>query len=101
VAHEYDTAARDLERVGMTLAQQPTEAGVGWRLTLPRGEPVEAWEPGTAGLVPPPEIARLIRSVTAGRDLLPNPPPRELPADYGRFEELIRRLFSAPPPRPR
>jgi hypothetical protein len=33
VAHEYDTPKRDLERAGMTLARQPSEAGVDWRLT--------------------------------------------------------------------
>jgi hypothetical protein len=100
MAHEYDTAERDLERVGMTLARQPTEAGVEWRLTLPQGGLVEAWEPGTAGLIPPPEIACLIESALAGRGLVPNPPPRELSAEYGRFEELTRRLVSAPrPPR--
>lgn len=92
MAHEYDTAERDLERVGMTLARQPTEAGVQWRLTLPHGELVEAWEPGTAGLVPPPDIACLIESAVAGRDLVPNPPPRELPAEFVRFEELTRLL---------
>jgi hypothetical protein len=101
VTHEYDTPERDLERAGMALTRHSSEAGIDWRLTLPHGEQVEAWEPGTSGLVPPPEIARLIRSVTAGQDLVPSPPPRELPADYGRFEELTRRLFSAPPPRPR
>jgi hypothetical protein len=52
VAHGYDTAERDLEQAGMTLVRQPSEAGVEWRLTLPQGELVEAWEPGTSGLVP-------------------------------------------------
>ena len=36
----------------MTLARQPSEAGVDWLLTLPGGDLVEAWEPGTSGLVP-------------------------------------------------
>ena len=52
VAHDYDTVERDLERLGMTLSRLPSEAGVEWRLTLPRGERVEAWEPGTTGLSP-------------------------------------------------
>jgi hypothetical protein len=97
VAHEYDTAERDLERAGMALSRHPSEAGVDWRLALPHGEQVEAWESGTMGLAPPPQIARLIESVTGGKDLVPDPPPRELPSDeYGRFEELLRRLVSAP-----
>jgi len=78
----------------MALTRQPSEAGIDWRLTLPHGEQVEAWEPGTAGLVVPPEIAGLIKSVMAGRKLVPDPPPRELPAEYARFEELARRLVS-------
>jgi hypothetical protein len=100
VAHEYDTPERDLERAGMTLARHPSEAGVEWRLAQPHGEQVEAWEPGTTGLAPPPEIARLIETVTAGKDLVSDPPPRELPSEeYGRFEELTRRLVSGSPPR--
>lgn len=74
VAHDYDTADRDLERLGMTLSRLPSEAGVEWRLTLPRGEQVEAWEPGTNGLTPPEDIVRLIGSVTAGKQLVPGPP---------------------------
>ena len=62
MAHEYDPAERDLERAGMTLSRHPSEAGVDWRLTLPHGEQLEAWEPGTAGLAPPPEITRFIKS---------------------------------------
>jgi CHAD domain-containing protein len=73
VAHDYDTADRDLERVGMTLSRLPSEAGVEWRLTLPRGERVESWEPGTNGLEPPEEIVRLIGAVTAGKPLVPGP----------------------------
>src|SRR5581483_11275613 len=57
VAHGYDTVDRDLERVGMTIARLPAEAGVVWRLSLPRGERVEAWEPGNDGLAPPDEIS--------------------------------------------
>lgn len=103
MAHEYDTPERDLEQAGMTLSRHPSEAGVDWRLTLPRGEQVEGWEPGTSGLVPPTEILRLIEGITAGKGLVPDPPPlppRELPSDeYGRFEELARQLVRAPGPR--
>ena len=79
VAHDYDTADRDLERLGMTLSRLPSEAGVEWRLTLPRGERVEAWEPGTNGLTPPEDIVRLIGSVTAGKPLVPGPPLSDHP----------------------
>jgi hypothetical protein len=68
VACEYDTAERDLERAGMTLSRHSSEAGVDWRLTLPHGEQVEAWEPGNAGLVPPREITRFIRAIAARRN---------------------------------
>jgi CHAD domain-containing protein len=74
VTHEYDTIDFDLERLGMTVSRVPVEAGVMWQLRLPRGEVVEAWEPGNAGLAPPAEIARLIEGVVAGRPLLPMPP---------------------------
>jgi CHAD domain-containing protein len=74
VAHDYDTPDRDLEQLGMTLARLPAEAGVEWRLTLPRGERVEAWEPGTNGLAPPPDVLRLIGGVVAGKPLVPGPP---------------------------
>jgi hypothetical protein len=84
----------------MTLSRHPSEAGVDWRLTVAHGEQVEAWEPGTSGLVSPPEIVRLIERVTAGRDLVSDPPPRELPSDeYRRFEELTRQLVRTPGPR--
>jgi CHAD domain-containing protein len=73
VAHGYDTVDRDLERVGMTIARLPAEAGVVWRLSLPRGERVEAWEPGNDGLAPPDEIARILATVTAGKELVPAP----------------------------
>ena len=79
VAHDYDTADRDLERLGMTLSRLPSEAGVEWRLTLPRGERVEAWEPGTNGLAPPEDVVRLIGSVTAGKPLVPGPPLSDHP----------------------
>jgi CHAD domain-containing protein len=66
----------------------PVEAGVVWRLCLPRGEWVEAWEPGNGGLAPPAEIARLIESVAAGKQLVPAPP---LSDDVGarRLREMI------------
>jgi CHAD domain-containing protein len=88
VAHDYDTADRDLERLGMTLSRLPSEAGVEWRLTLPRGERVEAWEPGTDGLAPPAEIVHLIGSVTAGKPLVPGPPVRREPGAL-RLRELL------------
>jgi CHAD domain-containing protein len=74
VAHDYDTVDFDLERLGITVSRLPVEAGVMWRLRLPRGEVVEAWEPGNAGLVPPPEISRVIDRVVDGRPLVPMPP---------------------------
>jgi CHAD domain-containing protein len=74
VAHDYDTIDFDLERLGIIVSRVPVEAGVTWRLRLPRGEVVEEWEPGNDGLNPPPEISRLIEGVVAGRPLLPMPP---------------------------
>lgn len=88
VAHDYDTPDRDLERVGMTLSRLPSEAGVEWRLTLPRGERVEAWEPGTNGLAPPEEIVRLIGSVTEGKALVPGPPLGPAPGAR-RLREML------------
>ncbi len=90
VAHDYDTADRDLERLGMTLARLPTEAGVGWWLSLPRGERVEAWEPGTNGLTPPAEIARLVGGVVAGKPLVPGPPLSREPGAL-RLREMLER----------
>lgn len=88
VEHEYDTVDRDLEQLGMTVSRLPSEAGVVWRLCLPRGERFEAWEPGNGGLAPPAEIARLIDAVAAGKPLVPAPP---LSADPGvmRLREMI------------
>jgi CHAD domain-containing protein len=88
VAHDYDTAERDLERIGLTLSRLPSEAGVQWRLSLPRGECVEAWEPGTTGLSPPPEIMHLIGSVLAGKELVPGP---QMSTDPGavRLREML------------
>jgi CHAD domain-containing protein len=74
VVHEYDTADRDLERLGATVSRLPLEVGALWRLDLPRGERVEAWEPGNAGLAPPPEIMRLIEGVVGAKPLVPAPP---------------------------
>ena len=74
VTHEYDTIDRDLERLGMRLWRLPSEAGVTWCLTLPRGERVEAWEPGNAGLAPPDEIVDLTQGVIRGKELVPGPP---------------------------
>jgi CHAD domain-containing protein len=88
VAHDYDTVDRDLERLGMTLSRLPSEAGVEWRLTLPRGEQVEAWEPGTDGLSPPADIMRLIGGVTAGKSLVPGPPASSEPGAR-RLREML------------
>jgi len=74
VAHDYDTLDRDLEKMGMTLSRLPGEAGVTWRLSLPRGERVDAWEPGNEGLAPPAEIVELVGGVLAGKELVPGPP---------------------------
>jgi CHAD domain-containing protein len=80
VAHDYDTPDFDLERLGITVSRIPVEAGVMWRLSLPRGDAVEAWEPGNSGLTPPGEIAGLIEGVLAGKELVAMPP---LTADPG------------------
>jgi CHAD domain-containing protein len=88
VAHDYDTVERDLERLGMTLSRLPSEAGVEWRLTLPRGERVEAWEPGTNGLSPPAEVIRLIEGVVAGKELVPGPPLSHEPG-AARLHEML------------
>jgi CHAD domain-containing protein len=88
VAHDYDTLERDLERLGMTLSRLPSEAGVEWRLTLPRGERVEAWEPGTEGLSPPAEVMSLIGGVVAGKPLVPGPPLSREPG-AARLHELL------------
>ncbi|HVM58405.1 MAG TPA: CHAD domain-containing protein [Gaiellaceae bacterium] len=88
VAHEYDTIDRDLEQLGMRVSRLPSEAGVVWRLSLPRGETVEAWEPGTGGLAPPDEIARLIDSAAGGKPLVPAPPLSDDPGAQ-RLREMI------------
>ena len=74
VASDYDTTERDLEQSGLTLSRLPGEAGVMWRLRLPRGECVEEWEPGNAGLTPPQAVAQLIDTVVGGKPLAPTPP---------------------------
>ncbi len=88
VVHDYDTADRDLERLGMTVSRLPSEAGVVWRLRLPRGEQVEAWEPGNDGLSPPAEITRWIDGVLAGKPLEPAPPLSREPGAR-RLREMI------------
>jgi CHAD domain-containing protein len=88
VVHDYDTVDRDLEVLGITVSRVPVEAGVIWRLRLPRGEKVEAWEPGNQGLAPPAEISELIAAAVAGKQLVPAPP---LGGDPGaiRLRELV------------
>jgi CHAD domain-containing protein len=89
VAYDYDTVDRDLERLGMTVSRLPAEAGVVWRLRLPRGEVVEEWEPGNDGLTPPQAIAVLIEGVVARKQLVPAPP---LNSDPGatRLREMLQ-----------
>jgi CHAD domain-containing protein len=88
VAHGYDTVDRDLERVGMTIARLPAEAGVVWRLSLPRGERVEAWEPGNDGLAPPDEISHILATVTGGKKLVPAPMVGDDPG-AARLREML------------
>jgi CHAD domain-containing protein len=88
VAHDYDTVDRHLEQLGVTVSRLPSEAGVVWRLRLPRGESVEAWEPGNAGLAPPEEIARLIEGALAGKLLVPSPPLSNDPGAL-RLREML------------
>ena len=88
VEQDYDTEDRDLERLGIRITRLPLEAGVLWRLHLPRGECVEAWEPGNDGLAPPAEIARLIDAAVAGKPLVPGPPLSTEPGAL-RLREMI------------
>jgi CHAD domain-containing protein len=88
VVHEYDTVDRDLEQLGITVSRLPAEAGAVWRLCLPRGERVEAWEPGNAGLAPPAEIAQLLDGVIADKPLVPSPPVSSDPGAR-RLREMI------------
>jgi CHAD domain-containing protein len=89
VAYEYDTVDLDLERLGMTVSRLPAEAGVVWRLRLPRGETIEEWEPGNEGLTPPESIARLIESVVAHKQLVPAPPRGDDPGTRRLREMLV------------
>jgi CHAD domain-containing protein len=88
VSYEYDTSERDLERLGMSLVRLPLEAGAVWRLTLPRGELVEGWEPGTHGLDPPDEIASLLDVAVGSKPLLPAPPASTDPGAV-RLREML------------
>ena len=88
VAHDYDTIDRDLEYLGLTISRLPLEAGVVWRLRLPRGEVVEEWEPGNAGLNLPAKIAQLVDGVVAGRPLVPGPPLSREPGAL-RLREMM------------
>jgi CHAD domain-containing protein len=88
VAYDYDTVDRDLERRGLRLERLPGEAGAVWRLTLPRGEQVEAWEPGNRGLTPPDEIASLVDAVAAGKPLAASPPRSDEPGTV-RLREML------------
>jgi CHAD domain-containing protein len=89
VSWEYDTADGDLERLGMTLSRLPAEAGVAWRLSLPRGEQFEGWEPGNHGLEPPAEIAGLIDAAVGSKPLVAAPPAS---SDSGaiRLREMLQ-----------
>jgi len=79
VEHGYDTSDRDLEQIGVQVSRLPLEAGVVWRLTLPRGERVEVWTAGTEGLSLPGEITRLIGGVVAGKQLVSSAPVSDDP----------------------
>jgi len=86
--HEYDTVERDLARSGIRVSRFPLEAGALWRLELPRGERVEAWEPGNDGLTPPSEIATMIESVAPSSQLVPMPPQSDDPGAR-RLHEML------------
>jgi CHAD domain-containing protein len=88
VEHEYDTPDRDLEQAGIQVSRLPLEAGVVWRLGLPRGERIEIWTSGTEGLALPEEIMELVGGIVAGKELVPAAP---LGSDPGakRLRELI------------
>ena len=94
VAHRYDTLEHDLWRLGLELVRSPSEAGVVWRLRLPRGELVEAWEPGTEGLAPPAEVMALIAGILAGRELVPESPVLREPGG-ARLREALTEQLSA------
>ena len=88
VRHDYDTVDRDLERLGVTLSRLPSEAGAVWRLTLARGERVEAWEPGNEGLAVPGELAELVGGVLDGKLLVPAAPVSDDPGAV-RLRDLL------------
>jgi len=88
VTHDYDTDDRDLEQLGMTISRVPLEAGVLWRLRLPRGEVVEEWDPGNSGLQLPARIARLVSGVAGGKPLVPGPPLSREPG-AARLREML------------
>ncbi len=88
VSDDYDTVDRDLERIGVTLSRLPSEAGAVWRLALPRGERVEAWEPGNDGLAVPGELTALVGGVLDGKQLVPSPPVSDDPGAV-RLRELL------------
>ena len=89
VGWDYDTADGDLERLGMTLSRLPAEAGAVWRLSLPRGEQFEGWEPGNHGLDPPAEISALIDTAVGSKPLVAAPPAS---SDSGaiRLREMLQ-----------
>jgi CHAD domain-containing protein len=89
VACDYDTVDGDLERLGMTLSRLPAEAGVCWRLSLPRGERLEGWEPGNHGLEPPAEIAALIEVAVGLKPLVAAPPASSDPGAV-RLREMLQ-----------
>ena len=88
VAWDYDTAEGDLERLGMTLSRFPAEAGICWRLSLPRGERLEGWEPGNHGLEPPAELAALIEAAVGFKPLVAAPPASSDPGAT-RLREML------------
>lgn len=93
-AHYYDTLDHDLEQLGLVIARLPSEAGVIWRLTLARGEIVEAWEPGTAGLTLPDEIFELIGSILDGKPLVPESAVLRRPGGRRLREAFAKQLES-------
>jgi CHAD domain-containing protein len=89
VGWDYDTADGDLERLGMKLSRLPAEAGAVWRLSLPRGEQFEGWEPGNHGLDPPAEISALIDTAVGSKPLVAAPPASSDPGAI-RLREMLR-----------
>ena len=90
VSWDYDTADGDLERLGMTLSRLPAEVGAVWRLSLPRGEQLEGWEPGNHGLEPPAEVAVLIDAAVGSKPLVAAPP-----ASFDPGAIRLREMFQA------